>query len=467
MNAEVKRELLESFPLSGLFELESLLELYSLFDPQDGDDFKLSQLPLENGEDDRQVALLEQVEDTILPAQLASKMIKKALSTVFLVGCTEDYMKERTFLEAICTLLGRRGPKPIVEILSLVAQKEAPLWVYRLAIASHVLYTQRLPDDLNPSKTPPKAWTCDEASFCKWATWDAPGVSACVSTFFHLAIFDNMHPFPQAVPPLLLPQVDEYSVLWNHSWDDLPLSLALLSPTLGDGWRRLYSSDCNGFSFRTMQEAVLTFHGPTVILLRTTDGDVIGYSTDCPWKLSRNWYGEGSDSFIFTLSPKLAFYPATGNGNHYQYLNLPSIRHASDLRGMAIGGIAADRPRLFLNEKLEKCRACDMDVTFAPGPLLSDDMEAYFDVDVLEVWATNETEESFRRGVKSGELRRSIREATRQKIAKVEKEKFVDDLANGVFHNKAFVHRDHTGDRHDYTMEDFKERFAKEASFEG
>jgi hypothetical protein len=458
---DVKRQLTESFPLS-LFELDRLLDLYAVYQKakkNKNGSFLLSQgLASVTAHLGDHITMLQRVEETILPPELASKLLKKALATVVVLGSDDEFKGERTFLEAMCTILGRRGQKTIIELIVSVAQEDTYLWIHRLAVASHFLDLGIFPETLD--LTLPKSWTTESTLVHSWTTWDAPG--SALSTFMHLAVFTPNHPF--RLPPLALPEVDEPSALWRHAWDPLPVSLALMSPKLGGEWRRLYSNDCDGFSFRTMQEAILAFQGPTVILIRSMNGDVIGYSTDCPWKTSRKWFGENADSFLFTLFPKLAFYPATGDGKHHMYLNLPSSHHPQDLRGMAIGGIAPDCPRLHLTESLEKCRACDIDVTYAPGPLLSNDMEAYFDVDVLEVWATNETQEVFERGVKSGCLQRDIREARRNKIAQVDRKQFVDDFANQTFFNKTFDHRAHIADRTSYTVRDIKEYFSRQDS---
>lgn len=463
MHDDVKRQLTESFPVS-LFEVDRLLDLHAFYQTKRNGSFSLSQWLASSSfshiEDE--LAMLQQVEEPVLPPDLVSRLLKKALATAVVLGPDDELKDKRTFFEAMCTILGRRGQKSIVELLESVAQEDTCLWIHRLAVASHLLNEEFFPEPLD--LTIPKAWTSESNFLKSWKTWDAPG--SALSTFMHLAIFSRYHPFRPSSPPLMLPEVDKPSSLWKNAWDPIPLSLALMSPSLGGTWRRLYSNDCDGFSFRTMLEAVLAFKGPTVILIRSTDepGDVFGYRSSCPWKTSRKWFGEGSDSFLFKASPNLAFYPATGNGKHHMYLNLPSIRHAKDLTGMAMGGIACDCPRLHLTESLERCRACDIDVTYAPGPLLSNDMEAYFDVDLLEVWATNETQDSFESGVKSGSLQRDSREATRQAVAKVDPKEFLDDFANGTFENKAFGHRDVIANRQSYSIRDIKEYFSRQDS---
>ena len=133
---------------------------------------------------------------------------------------------------------------------------------------------------------------------------------------------------------------------------------------------------------------------------------------------------------------------------------------------MAVGGVAPDRPRLLLTESLQDCRACEFDIAYTPGPLLSDPMEAYFQVRVLEVWATSVHQPSFEHAVQSGKLGQSVREATREKVARVDKSQFVDDFSSGAYMNKAFQRRDLVGDRHSFTVKDFREEMLQSKDFQ-
>lgn len=337
MEDAVKSELLEAFPFSK-YELDRLLDLYSVYSKLENGNFTTLSKWLEETprdaytiDDEENFHLLGRVEEEILPPNLVSIILKEALSTVFVLGCTNDdensssLQDTKTFLEAMATLLGRRGQQSTIHLLSSAAKDDALSWVYRLAIASHVLLTEEFSDKLDPStlETPSSWKLAPMESFIHWATMIAPGASSALITFFHVAIFSRYHAFRPDIPPLLLPDTDQHpSALWQYPWDDPSLSLALLSPTLSGEWKRLFSNDADGNSFRTMQEALLSFQGPTVITIRSTDGDVFGFSTDCPWKSSRKWFGQGSDSFLFTLSPTLAFYPATGEGTRNMYLQV-------------------------------------------------------------------------------------------------------------------------------------------------
>lgn len=91
-----------------------------------------------------------------------------------------------------------------------------------------------------------------------------------------------------------------------------------------------------------------------------------------------------------------------------------------------------------------------MDATFENGPLLSDELQSHFDVDLLEAFAVNASESAYRNHRKSGDLQVAVHEATRKHAAKVDRGQFVDDFVAGAFLNKGFKHREHTSGRLDF-----------------
>ena len=213
-------------------------------------------------------------------------------------------------------------------------------------------------------------------------------------------------------------------------------------------WRRIHSNNENSSSFRAFANAIIAYRGPTVILIKTTAGDVFGYYSDSIWKYSRAWYGQGSDCFLFSIQPRLKIFNPTGEGQHYQYLNLPPSHRKEELKGLAIGGIGHAYPRVHIKESLENCLATSVDTTFEKGSLLSDDMESYFDIDIIEVWATNQVSDSdFERFCRSGEFQASIIESTRRQAATVDRGQLLDDFIAGAFLNNNFEHREHTTGR--------------------
>ena len=218
-------------------------------------------------------------------------------------------------------------------------------------------------------------------------------------------------------------------------------------------WRRQYSSNEDSFSFRAFANALIGYKGPSVILIKATSGDTFGFYSNSVWKFSNTWYGDDAHSFIFCAHAIRFFHP-TGTGKTYQYLCLPPSHRERDLKGLAVGGINANCPRLHLTETLERCLASAVDTTFENGPLLSDDMESYFDVDILEVFAVNVSDDAYRDFQKSGDLQVAIHEATRKKAATVDRTQFIDDFVAGAFLNKGFEHREHTCGRHEFRRDE-------------
>ena len=432
-----RTRLLETFPVTE-YELDYLAKFRDFYVDMDSNEFSFyAWLELSSARDTPHLDTVKQIEKTLLPPNFATTLIETAMEQVVTLGCDEQDEELRTFLEAMVTCLGRRGPSAAIDLIPhCCPQQDAYLWIYQLTLASHALFQDEAPEIRGVAKAP-DSWMSDTQSFTDWAHHTAPQAYTALSTFVHLALFTRHHAFRPS--PLLLPALDKPSTLLDET---LAVTIALMSPNLGGAWHRLYSSDADATSFRSMQLALIGYQGPTVLLIRSTCGDVFGFSTDCPWKRTTKWFGEGSYSFLFVLHPTAAIYPSTGQGKHHMYLNLPT-RHGA-LKGLAVGGISSDTPRVLVTESFEECHASSIDKTYAAGPILSDELEAYFDVDILEVWATSQSKQDFETNAEKGQLQAAIHEAARSNAAKVDVRQFVDDLASGTLTNKTFAHRRNT-----------------------
>jgi hypothetical protein len=294
------------------------------------------------------------------------------------------------------------------------------------------------------------------------------------------------------------------SALWSSPYQSVPVSLALLSPHLGGRhWNRLYSTNVDGFSFPIFQQALVGYQGPTVLLIQTMLGDVFGYYTNCPWKntSSPQWYGgsgggggggkknetttttttRGYESFLFAIEPTLQLYGpknddqgGEGGGGgfgaakkpppYYMYLYNPvgpnTRRSPGVLTGLAVGGINDSTPRLHIPLDMEHCKAGIMDRVYQSGPILSsssstnhnsnDDINVYFDIDVLEVWAIPATKAQHEQGVMAGQLQALIRETHRIQAAQVDRKQFLEDFQSGQYINSLFTHRQAMRGRHSF-----------------
>jgi hypothetical protein len=225
---------------------------------------------------------------------------------------------------------------------------------------------------------------------------------------------------------------------------------------LGGKWRRIFCSELDGLSFRTFHEALTGFCGPTLILIQTMRGEKLGYFTDIPWKSSHNWFTGDGDSFLFRLHPGWSVYKPTTREmpkKHHQLLNPPVARRKDSLVGLAVGGIAEDHPRLHITETLERCKACSLDFFFESGPLLTDDQDHFFDVDILEVWSVGNGDARYEEAKKAGKLSADVKETHRQNCGRVDRAQFLDDFQTGVIPNTLYAHRDQARGRADFVAD--------------
>jgi hypothetical protein len=474
-SSPLRESMLDTFPLSGE-ELDIILKCYPNFQPE----ATFYTLVQGNCADDETMpSHLERIryaEDTFLPE--ATQLLRQAYEDAFVVGSGHDDENKFKYLEAMSSLIGRRSPKNLIQIIYRVAGAAAnddegvttPLspeklagLVYRLILAAHFLQSGR-PQYMRPA---PPAWidslsqkvssSCNGVSEAEWMEWVnavAPQVHQTLSTFVHCALFAPHHPFRLSNPPLRFPLTDTECALWSDSFQTAPSSIALLSPQLGGKWIREYSSDFDGFSFSTFQQALLGYLGPTVILIQTTAGDSFGFYSSEPWKESRQWFGHEADSFLFGLKPSLQFYgPTTGKGKHSMYLNNPVLHNPGHLYGLCVGGVADTSPRLHITPSFERCKAQSFDGVFDMGPLLSNH-ELYFDIDVIEIWAVNNVnEDDYVKAIAKGKAQQEFREGMRVKSAKVDKRLFLEDFQEGIFGTRLFEHRHQARGRHSFVAD--------------
>lgn len=230
---------------------------------------------------------------------------------------------------------------------------------------------------------------------------------------------------------------------------------------LGGAWKRLYSSSHgDGLSFPYLLDAIRGYGGPTVMLIRaipsakhcyghkSSSSSTIGFYTTSTWMDSSQYYGT-DECFLFSIGtekdseeiqiirPKEDH--SSKKATDYMYchpssMNIASRNHAVDstngaVHGIGIGGNAG-QPRLHITESMEGCRALGYDTIFEPGQLLMPDFGDslyYFDVEHLEVWGVG-GQSWIDDALQSREKERARVTANLQKVQRVDKEQFVDDL---------------------------------------
>lgn len=218
----------------------------------------------------------------------------------------------------------------------------------------------------------------------------------------------------------------------------------------------MYTSLEDGLSFNRLQNALLGYSGPTLLILRSGRGDLFGAFTASSWKESKDFYGN-SDCFLFQLLPRVAVYRPSGNETNFMYCNSFARSRGYDKQAHGIGfGGSIREPRLFIAEEWEKCSASSRDLTFENGPLLGSAINTnnkQFDMEALEVWGVGGEEVVFA-ALGDRVKARALKDAAIQKARKVDKAAFLDDFRSGLIESKAFQHRQQARGRADADLED-------------
>lgn len=103
-------------------------------------------------------------------------------------------------------------------------------------------------------------------------------------------------------------------------------------------WRLLYHSGINGLSFNTFMGNVSSGDGPTVLVIKDTEGYIYGGYASQPWERQSDFYGD-MKSFVFQLYPQASIYRPTGANSNLQWC---AINFSSDSipNGIGFGGKA-------------------------------------------------------------------------------------------------------------------------------
>eukprot|EP00978_Attheya_sp_CCMP212_P047200 scaffold421259_cov45-Attheya_sp.AAC.6 len=282
--------------------------------------------------------------------------------------------------------------------------------------------------------------------FLEWAESVAPLISATLSTFMHYILFPDVPHSPTRTSFFFPSLRNQASAFFNAPNSPLLFTFACMSNSLGGKWHRLYTSDSDGLSFNRLQNSLLGYGGPTLLIIRETlGGGVFGAFTAHAWKESKDFYGN-SDCFLFQLLPACAVYRPSGNGRAYMYCNSEARSKGYDRLSHGIGfGGNSDQPRLFISECFDGCTASSQDLTFERGVLLprgpDGNLRKRFDIESLEVWGVG-GDDMVAGALGARDRQREIVAANIRKARKVDKAQFLDDFQSGLIESKAFQHRD-------------------------
>lgn len=137
-------------------------------------------------------------------------------------------------------------------------------------------------------------------------------------------------------------------------------------------WRFLYSFKSHSKDYSEFVDKI-ELKGPTIVLIKDTDGNMFGAFTSTSWADSEGgWIGNG-DTFVFAIKPKMAIFHATGKDDNIMYL--------SRSEGLGLGG-RVGRFGLSINPSLESGNYHEDVDTFDLPAILPEE----FSIEHLEVW---------------------------------------------------------------------------------
>jgi len=313
-------------------------------------------------------------------------------------------------------------------------------------------------------------------TFIQWSETVFPCLGSCMETFMHYILFPD-RPYPPSRHMFRLPDLGgQTSAFLNHStnlttiskevvdedkgdYDDVnyrssPLlfTFACMSPSLGGLWHRIYTSDHDGLAFNRLQNALLGYGGPTLLIIRESKcGGMFGAFSATRWKESKDFYGT-SECFLFRLKPSLAVYKSKFSSENYMYCNSAARSKGYDglAHGIGFGG-TSDQPRLFISECFDQCFAASGDLSFEAGALLPPPKEGapptkHFDIESLEVWGVGGNK-VINDALQERKKSRKIVSENIRKARKVDKAQFLDDFKSGLIESKAFAHQEQVSGR--------------------
>ncbi|EEY69393.1 uncharacterized protein PITG_05622 [Phytophthora infestans T30-4] len=272
---------------------------------------------------------------------------------------------------------------------------------------------------------PPSAGSTQASSddFVRWIGSQFPLLYTIFMSWMARKSFESL-----TKPSYEAPQLSHTSGILSRSHF---VALSTVTTSLQTPLSRLYTSAQDGLSFNRLSYHILGYSGPTLTIIRDTQGAVFGMFCDTEWKESSRYYG-GNGCFLFRLAPEIAIYRVSASGANENYMYLNSKGFALP-RGLGMGG-STDKFRLFLSEDLdENSYTTAKCLSFEPGRLSSGEQ---FVIDAMEVWGCGGEESDLRQKAHRQETADLINRAR-----KVDKAQFVgNDFDKEMFLGKTFGH---------------------------
>jgi hypothetical protein len=290
----------------------------------------------------------------------------------------------------------------------------------------------------------------------EWASEVAPVFASILPTFtFH--IFFPGRSNPPSRTAFDFPRILSKSIFFEAPTSPLLFTFGCLSSSLNGSYYRLYTSAADGLSFNRLQNSLLGYAGPTLLIIRAVSGGIFGAFTASQWKEAKDFYGN-TDCFLFQMAPVTAVYRPTGSNSNFMYCNSNARSKGYDQQAHGIGfGGTVQEPRFFVEESFDNCVAGNRDLTFENGVLLpktaSGGVRKHFEIHALEVWGVG-GDDVVQQALGARAEARSVKDEAMRRARKVDKAAFLDDFRSGVIESKAFQHVSQVQGRADHNPEE-------------
>ena len=223
-------------------------------------------------------------------------------------------------------------------------------------------------------------------------------------------------------------------------------------------WHRLYSSEMDGRSFNRLEWSILGYQGPTMLIVKTDKGGILGAFSAATWQVKREFYGD-KECFLFQLEPDFKIYRhQEGNKNNFMYLN--SKNHQSPVdkeddlpHGLGFGG-DKNHIRFFIPETFEHCSAVFMDRTFETGNLAPLEEIEKFEFTCLEIWAVGGGEVIAEALHRRAKYRERTDTAIHEARTVHDKTFLANDMKSGLIPNHLFAHQADTRGRQAFQVDE-------------
>ncbi len=163
--------------------------------------------------------------------------------------------------------------------------------------------------------------------FISWVTRYFPWIGRVVSTCFYPLFIP-----PKASSPGVSPNRVQVASVGSNipslilSKQDIFLLSLTRQPLCETKWDRLYYPE-NGLSFNRLSYHIENYGGPSLLVIRDTNGFVFGGYASVPWEEKNDFYGN-SDCFLFALFPSFNVYnPESNAGSRSNFMVLSSTKH--------------------------------------------------------------------------------------------------------------------------------------------